>query len=728
MNVNFNPAVSKLALNNSQQGETTVSIPSQTASYNLTNLSDMRAIAGQSLVNFYGNQGIAPQVSRVLETESTKRIRGEYKWPEIQDIKAFMISAETQTFMKTGGLAEVAVQLPDEFNKKMAAAPGNKLQIVTPLYVGNGAKSASITKIDDTHYLYKGAEKKEIEIEKVSEFPIQFYDKQKQKLTKENVGIFVGNYGGSDYVFLGNDKYFSITPAADNPGACQGPYVKNDQGISELERMLFFSKATYQLMKNGLKTPIKGVETPNVILSNDWHASPLTTFMRDVAPVEKSDRKMDAATYDYLKNTPVIHITHNATYVGKDRDNRSEDIFRMIYGRDANKIPSAVKGYMGDGSPFFNERGQYCAAYSDLMNADRIVAVSPNYAKEISTSKFMSAGQNEIHKIREGYGTMLGIINGYTKTAAEPNEKMISSINSVLNPTRPLKPYAHMYNDAGYEAKMENKAASIDILNELARKAASGEKLNGFTLVQPENCKIETDKDIRDIPFIASVGRITEQKGFDYLAESLKNVLSKLQPGDERPIVGILGSGDPKVIENLSNLKKEIAETDPVAASRMFIFEGFSAPLRDALAVGSDFFLIPSKWEPCGLTQMEAMPKGSIPITTATGGLVDTIVDDQEGFVSDVFYATYRNYATNEVMQEPVPVFDNGKYSVTERPANNIEAFSKTLQRALDTYYTNPEKIKQMSINAMAKDFSWDVPNGPLEEYIKLMRTGSLAA
>jgi len=714
MKVNFNPVVLKSIPNYSKINQSQVSTPTQTSNSYTNSLVDMRSITGQSLINFHGVQSLSPQVSRLLEGEATKRIRGDYKWPEIKDINAFMISAETQTFMKVGGLAEVAVQLPDEFNKKFSDSPNNSIQIVTPLYIGEGKKSASVTRIDSKHYLYKGGDKREIELEKVSEFDVLVYSDKTKRFRKENVGVLVGESNGTKYVFLDNPRYFGITPAEDNNPLCQGPYVKNTDGVSEAERMAFFSKAVYQLMKNVKQGAISQVETPNVIIANDWHASPLTSMMRYVAPIEKEDGKIDSATYDYIKNTPVIHITHNAQYQGSDWSS-ADKIFRTLFEKNTDAINSKIRGYNKKGFPLAEGYGNFNSARSDLHLADRIVAVSPHYADELSTSKDLGAGLNGIHSTRRKYGTMLGIVNGYTKKLAEPNDKMISSINTNLSPTSLLKPYANMYNLEGYSIKMDNKVAAIYILNELATKAASGEKLPGFTLVQPENCKIETDKDLKNIPFIASVGRITEQKGFDYLADSIKNTLINLKPEDERPVVAILGSGDPEVIENLNKLKSEIAKTDKVASERIFVFEGFSPGLRDALGVASDFFLIPSKWEPCGLTQMEAMPKGSIPIATSTGGLVDTIKDGEDGFLTDVFYGPWSNEK----------LFDNGKLTGADKPKNNVIAFSNTLARALETYYNDPEKIKQMSINAMAKDFSWDVPNGPLEDYIKLMRTGS---
>lgn len=649
----------------------------------------------------------------LLNTEATKRIDGTYNWPKIDKINAWMVTAETQTFLKVGGLAEVGVQLPDVFNKKHSS-DGENMTIVTPLYLGKGSKTAALEKVDDNHFVYNGSEKKNIKLEKTDSFNMKVYDDKNKKFKNEKVDVLTGENNGTKYIFLKNDKYFGITPSEKNNKLCQGAYVLNDNNIGEVERMAFFSKASYELMLRAKQGKNKSVTAPNMIIANDWHASPLSSLMRYDAPVRQEKGSISKEDLDYINTTPIIHITHNAQYQGSDNEN-ADRIFRTLFEENTDDINASVKGYEEKGFPLSRGMGNYNSALADLYLADRTVAVSSNYAQELCKAKDLGCGLEDINKIRNEKGTMTGIVNGYTKTISEPNQKLIDSINSKLSPAKPFVAFDNKYNEEGYALKMQNKESMINLLNDLAKQADEGKELPGFKLYKPENCKIPENADISKIPLMVNVGRFVEQKGYDYLVESLNKVLKNLKPGDERPIVAVLGSGDPLVSKQLNKLKDDVAKVDPIAAERIFMFEGFSAALRDALGVSSDFFLIPSKWEPCGLTQMESMPKGSLPIATATGGLVDTIEDEKDGFVTDVFYG----YQSNE------KIYDNGNSGLIT-PSNNSDAFAVTLNRALQTYYKSPDKIKQMAINAMEKDFSWDVPGGSLDKYEELMRTGKI--
>ncbi len=662
------------------------------------------------------NKEISEPTKELLQTEATKRVNGEYSWPNIENVQAWMVTAETQSFLKIGGLAEVGIQLPDAFNNKFKNDPKNHMDIITPLYVGNDGdkKKASVEAVDEKHFVYTGAEGKKIDLVKEGSMSIKVYNDKTGSYKNENVDILTGTLNGSKYIFLRNDKIFSMNPHKDNKSECKGAYVLNDNKVSEAERMTFFSKAVYQLMRDAKEAKVQNVEAPNVMIANDWHASAISSMMRYDAPVVHEQKKMSDETFEYIKNTPVIHITHNAQYQGSDWQN-ADKIFRTLFEDNTDDINAVIKGYDEEGFPLSEGMGNYNEALSDLYLADRSVAVSRNYANELCKANDLGCGLEAINNIRKDKGTMLGIVNGYTKSLSEPNQAMIDTINSKLSPAKPFVKYEGMYNDEGYAIKLQNKENMINLLNDMANKAKEGQTLPGFTLYKPENCVIPKNIDVTKVPIIANVGRYVEQKGYDYLVDSLEKVLKGLDPDQEPPIVTILGSGDAEVSKQLQKLKDDITKVNKKAGERIFIFEGFSAGLRDGLGVASDFFLIPSKWEPCGLTQMECMPKGSLPVALATGGLADTIVDGKDGFLSDVFYG----HKTNEKIFGFTPdklVF----------PKDNTDAFAVAVNRALNTYYSNPDKIKQMAIKAMEKDFSWDVEGGSLDQYIELMKTGKV--
>ena len=165
-------------------------------------------------------------------------------WAEVKRVEAWMISAETATFMKCGGLGMVASELPENFNRVFANGQ-HKISIITPLYLGNtGKKKAEL--VDDVYY---GAEGKSVVVKKIKTIKLLFNGKQ-NKLKNFSCDVYYGNCKGVDYYFLYNTNFFSINPAPDNPSGQGGCYVLNEFGIDEVERFAFFSKAVYCLLEN----------------------------------------------------------------------------------------------------------------------------------------------------------------------------------------------------------------------------------------------------------------------------------------------------------------------------------------------------------------------------------------------------------------------------------------------------------------------------------------------
>ena len=124
--------------------------------------------------------------------------------------------------------------------------------------------------------------------------------------------------------------------------------------------------------------------------------------------------------------------------------------------------------------------------------------------------------------------------------------------------------------------------------------------------------------------------------------------------------------------------------------------------------ISADFYMMPCRFEPCGLTQMEAFAKGALPMAMSTGGLVDTIINGVDGFRTEVFFVDKtRVYGGNLA----------GK-----RLTNNVKAFADMMVNALTLFYDNPDLISTMKKNAMAKDFSWN--KGALDQYYRLFHQG----
>jgi starch synthase len=215
-----------------------------------------------------------------------------------------------------------------------------------------------------------------------------------------------------------------------------------------------------------------------------------------------------------------------------------------------------------------------------LALADRIVAVSPQYAQEIQTP---AGGFGLDGPLRDRAANITGILNGIDTVAWDPS-------------TDPLIP-------SNFEAR--------SLAGKALCRTALGQRL-GF---------------LDDaVPLATVVTRLTEQKGIDLLAP-LVPILGQI------PIrLAVLGAGDAVLAAELHAL----AAAHP---DNFSFIEGYDEALSHLMFAGADMFVMPSRFEPCGLTQMQAMRYGTVPVVTAVGGLVDTVPDvdqraDGLGFVA----------------------------------------------------------------------------------------------
>jgi starch synthase len=265
-----------------------------------------------------------------------------------------------------------------------------------------------------------------------------------------------------------------------------------------------------------------------------------------------------------------------------------------------------------------------------LWASDSMVAVSPTYADEILHEEF-GCGLQDFFRNRSD--TLRGILNGLDTISFDPQ----------TDPT-----LAANFTAESLDLRPRNKAALQERV---------GLPLNP------------------DVPLLGMVSRMDQAKGIDIALKGLKMMAKQ---GWQ---LVILGAGDPR----LESLAKKLQQDMP---GRVCVETRYDAKLARQIYGGSDIFLMPSRYEPCGLSQMIAMRYGSVPLVRAVGGLHDTVTDSETGFV---FVDT------------------------------KVKSFNDTLRRALDLY---PDRSRWMNLQKadMAQDFSW--PNSArkyLELYKKLM-------
>jgi starch synthase len=178
-------------------------------------------------------------------------------------------------------------------------------------------------------------------------------------------------------------------------------------------------------------------------------------------------------------------------------------------------------------------------------------------------------------------------------------------------------------------------------------------------------------------PLLGVVSRFTRQKGSDLIAAAMREILA------EDAYFVALGSGEPEYEERFARIAAEFP-------GRAAVKIGFDNGLAHRIEAGSDIFLMPSHYEPCGLNQMYSLKYGTIPVVRATGGLDDTI-DESTGF-------KFRDYSASALLQ--------------------------TVRDAIGTF-SNPVKWRGMMLNGMARDFSWNMSAAAYSAlYRDLLRSG----
>lgn len=272
-----------------------------------------------------------------------------------------------------------------------------------------------------------------------------------------------------------------------------------------------------------------------------------------------------------------------------------------------------------DGLEFY---GQASYMKAGLAYADMLSTVSPTYAREICTPEF-GCGLDGL--LRQRADRLRGILNGADYSEWDP----------ARDPHLP-----HHYSANDLQGKAANKA---DLQRELGLPRGAA------------------------IPLVGFVGRLVEQKGIDLVLAILPELLH------EHVQIVILGSGNKEFEQALAALATQYPRC-------LRVHIGFSEALAHRIEAGADLFLMPSRYEPCGLNQIYSLRFGTPPLVRATGGLADTVTDVTHG----------SDRATGFVFDQPTPA-----------------ALLDTLLRALRLYRTDPRAWRRLIRNGMSRDYSW---------------------
>jgi len=255
--------------------------------------------------------------------------------------------------------------------------------------------------------------------------------------------------------------------------------------------------------------------------------------------------------------------------------------------------------------------------YSDVINT-----VSETYAKEIQTAEY-GCGLEGVLKSRSN--DLYGIVNGADYSEWSPQADKLIPVQYDLN---------------SLSKKRRNKQALFAECGFLTKRI--------------------------DWPALGMIGRLVDQKGVDLLVEITSALLKK------ELLLVILGSGDVRYEKKL----KELAKKHP---DQLHVFITFDERLAHLIEAGCDIFLMPSKYEPCGLNQLYSLKYGTVPVVRKTGGLADTIQDSDSTGNGTGFW--FKGYNSKELLH--------------------------AIERALEAY-KDRKKWERFQKNGMSQDFSWD--------------------
>ncbi len=279
-------------------------------------------------------------------------------------------------------------------------------------------------------------------------------------------------------------------------------------------------------------------------------------------------------------------------------------------------------------------RGVINSLKTGIQHANGVSTVSPTYAREICDSPLGMGLEGALRARTDG---ITGILNGVDYQEWDPRDDPHLSAHFAPHDLR-------------------------------------GKLINKEMLIATLQLKLSTTQ-----PLIGMVTRLTEQKGIDLLFDSLPALLQARDFG-----LAVLGSGEQKYADFFTGLAQRFPD-------RVSYRSGFDEPLAHLIEAGSDIFLMPSRYEPCGLNQMYSLRYGTIPIVRNTGGLADSVQH-----------------------------FDPSLGSGTGCVFNDYDApaVSWAINTVLD-WYADPRSWMPVMQNAMAKDFSW---TRQIKEYDSMYR------
>lgn len=428
---------------------------------------------------------------------------------QFHPLNLVLAASEVVPYAKTGGLADVAGALPQEFVKL-----GHDVIVLLPRYREVSASGRTFRPV----------------VTLALDTPQGVLD----AVIEEDFVPVQGHPVGMRIWTIRHDPYFDRTGLYQEAGK---DYPDN------LDRFVFFSRAILEVI--GYLHRERQWKT-DVLHLHDWQTALCAVYLKT------SDQHREE-----LQGVKTVFTIHNIGYQGS------------FPGSEFPKTGLAPSLFTIDGLEFYESVN---LLKGGILFSDHLTTVSPTYAKEILTT---DGGMGLDGVLRHRRAHLQGILNGID----------VDLWNPATDPHLP----AH-YTAEDRENKQQCKAA-------LQR---------------------EFNLPVADDPLVAVIGRMASQKGFDLIQAAIPNLMTLgLQ-------LVMLGTGDPDSEEAFQALHARYP-------NRFGLRIGFDEGLAHRIEGGADMFLMPSKYEPCGLSQLYSVRYGTVPIVRKTGGLADTVVPLTKG-------------------------------------------------------------------------------------------------
>ncbi|KAI9090400.1 hypothetical protein K1719_028735 [Acacia pycnantha] len=398
-----------------------------------------------------------------------------------------------------------------------------------------------------------------------------------------------------------------------------GPYAGEDYEENQLRFSLFCQAALEapRVLNLNSSSYFSGPYGEDVIfIANDWHTALVPCYLKSMYK-----------PFGIYKNAQVVFCIHNIAYQGRFAFND----FSLL--NLPSQFRSSFEFIDGHIKPVIGRKINWMKA--GILESSLVLTVSPYYANELASG--VEKGVELDHIIRRT--GIIGIINGMD--------------------VQEWNPSADKYINVKYNASTVLTAKPL--------------------LKETLQAEVGLPVD-RDVPLIAFIGRLEEQKGSDILVEAIPQFI------DENVQLVALGTGK-------KQMEKQLQQLETLYPDKARGVAKFNVPLAHMMIAGADYILVPSRFEPCGLIQLQAMRYGTVPIVASTGGLVDTV---KEGFTG----------------------FQMGPFNVECEAVDPADAaaLATNVKRALKVYGT--PALTEMISNCMAQDLSWKGPAKKWEEVL----------